>query len=292
MEPRQAGRYLGAVEAVHSMTYFVPETEAHLTAAGLRPGRMVYFAGRAAPMGAVGPGVVAATFYNFNPDAVAEHLADAWSLATPAEVVAARAASVAEALRRLLGEDAAADPEVAEATTLARRACEVLDVAGRPLLAGHADLAWPQDPLVALWHGLTLLREHRGDGHVAALLGSGLSGVEALVTHTATGRGFTVPAAQATRGWSPEQWAAAADGLRERGLLDAEGGLSEAGVAQRRALEAATDEAAVGPWRHLGEDGSARLAEIGGRLAATVVAAGTFGRRVFQPGSGRLATTA
>jgi len=35
-----------------------------------------------------------------------------------------------------------------------------------------------------------LLREYRGDGHIAALVAHGLSGIEALITHIATGTGF------------------------------------------------------------------------------------------------------
>src|SRR3712207_7819831 len=60
-------------------------------------------------------------------------------------------------------------------------------------------------PRSTLFPYTTLFRsEHRGDGHVACLLRSGLSGLEALVTHTWTGRGFTEAAARATRGWSEE----------------------------------------------------------------------------------------
>ncbi|GAB2921451.1 hypothetical protein GCM10027047_18550 [Rhodococcus aerolatus] len=288
MQPNEAGRALGTIEALHSMTYFVPETEAHLTAVGLRPGRMPYFAGRSAPMGAVGAGVVAATFNNFNPALVAKHVPRAWTLASPADVVAARFASVDEALRRLLG-DAAAAPEVAEAADLTRRAVEGATVEGRPLFAAHADLEWPTTPLVALWHGITLLREHRGDGHVAALTAAGLPGIDALVSHTASGRGFRVPAAQATRGWSDEQWAASVARLQERGVLDEDGGLTDAGRALRRSVEATTHELGVGPWAHLGDEGTARLVAVAGPLAAAVVAAGTFSAQVFEPGSGRLA---
>ena len=101
----------------------------------------------------------------------------------------------------------ATSPEVAEAAELTRTAAAACDPAGRPLYAAHADLEWPVEPHLALWFGLTLLREFRGDGHIAATLSAGLTGLEALVTHTATGTGFTEPAAKATRGWSEEQWA-------------------------------------------------------------------------------------
>src|SRR3954451_20679201 len=82
------------------MGYFAPEPDEHLTATGLRPGRMVYFAGRAAAMGAVGPGVVTATFFNFAPAIVARHIPRAWTLATPEQVLAARFAAARASLTR------------------------------------------------------------------------------------------------------------------------------------------------------------------------------------------------
>lgn len=279
MDLKDVAKYQRSLDVVHSMTYFVPETEEHLVGIGLRPGRMCYFAGRAAPMGAVSPGVVAATFYNFNPALVARHVPRCWTLATPEAVVDARFAAVDAALRRLLG-DAADGPEIAEAAELTRRASSVCTPEGRPLYAAHADLDWPEDPLLALWHGTTLLREHRGDGHLAALLGAGLSGLEALVTHCATGRGFTVPAAQLSRGWSEQEWDAAVAGLHERGLLDADGALTEAGNALRAEVEDVTSRSAAAPWEHLGADSSARLAEIGAGLTRRMNTVG-----VFPPGT-------
>lgn len=287
MDPSDAAKLQRSIDVVHSMTYFVPETEEHLVAAGLRPGRMCYFAGRAAPMGAVAAGVVAATFYNFNPALVARHVPRAWTLATPEAVVAARFRSVDAALRRVLGDETASGPEIAEAAGLARTASEACTPEGRPLYAAHGDLAWPGEPLLDLWHGTSLLREHRGDAHLAALVGAGLSGLEALVTHTATGRGFTRQAAQLTRGWTEQEWSAAEDGLRERGLLDAEGLLTEAGAAQRTAVEDVTSRASTAPWEHLGPQGSARLAEIGTVLTRTIQAAGVFPDGTFTAGSGR-----
>src|SRR5947199_248838 len=124
---------------------------------------------------------------------------------------------------------------------------------GRPLYAGHADLAWPEEPLLQLWHAVTLLREHRGDGHLAALLRAGLTGLEALVSHTVTGRGFTESGAKATRGYSDEDWAAATAALTDRGLLS-DGQLTEEGTALRASIEAETDAASAAPWAHLGAD--------------------------------------
>lgn len=280
MDPRDSGRLARSIEALHAMTYFAPETEQHLTAVGIKPGRMAYFAGRSAPMGAVGGGVVAATFYNFNPTLVARHIPAAWSLADPATVVDARLASVDDAYRRMLG-DGVASPEVAEAAGLARRAAEAVTTGGRPLAAAHADLAWPTAPHLVLWHALTILREHRGDGHITQLVAAGLDGLEALVSYTATGRGFVTPFAMASRGWSQEQWDAAADRLRERGILDADGALTEAGAALRKGIEGETDRLGAAPWAHLGAPGCARLGEIGGGLVRVLLAAGCFPDGVF-----------
>jgi hypothetical protein len=151
----------------------------------------------------------------------------------------------------------------------------VLTPEGRALYAGHADLPWPEEPILVLWHAATLLREHRGDGHVAALLHSGLSGIEALVTHTAMGRGFTPEAAKATRGWSEEEWAAAAQALADRGLVD-DAGLTEEGVELRARLEVHTDALSADPWLYLGPERTARVVEIAKEFSRTLVANGAL----------------
>ncbi len=277
LDPAQVGRAYRALEPLHNQVYFVPETEQHLTAIGLRPGRMVYFAGRAAPMGAVGPGVVTATFSNFSPAIVARHVPRAWTLATPEQVVAARFAAARASLTRLLGgEEAAAAPEVTELGDLLAEACGVLTAEGRPLYAGHADLAWPADPVTRLWHAASLLREWRGDGHVAALVRHELSGLEALITHTATGRGFTEEAARRLRGWSDEEWSAACAALADRGLLTADGALTPEGVELRETVEAETDLLSADPFLHLGPERTQRVVELAKGLAATIVGAGAY----------------
>ncbi|WP_448613871.1 SCO6745 family protein [Modestobacter sp. URMC 112] len=273
---RLVGRAHRRLEPLHSHVYFAPETDEHLTGAGLRPGRMVYFAGRAAAMGAVGPGVVTATFYNFAPAIVARHVPRAWTLTTPEQVLAARLDAARASLTRLLGGPAAAEAEdVVELGGLLREACAALTPEGRPLYAGHADQPWPEEPVLQLWHAATLLREHRGDGHVAALVRSGTTGLEALVAHTLTGRGFTQPAAQTTRGWSDEEWAGALAGLAHRGLV-ADGALTEAGTRARAELEQETDALSAAPFEHLGAERTERVAELAGVFAARLTAGGAF----------------
>jgi hypothetical protein len=274
VEPRDAGRIARGLEPLHGMVYFAPETEQHLTGAGLRPGRMSYFAGRAAPMGAVGAATVSATFYNFSPTLVARSIPAAWALAEPAALVAARFAAVDAALRRLLGAEVVASPQVAEAAGLVRRATEGCRTEGRPLGAAYLAMDWPAEPHLALWHGLSVLREHRGDGHVALLVAAGLTGIEALVSHVAMRKGAMKEFAMASRGYSPQQWAAAVAGLVERGLLDEREALTEAGSRLRRDLEADTDRLGVEPWDHLGSDGAARLRELVEPVVRTLVANG------------------
>jgi helix-turn-helix protein len=271
-----------ATNSLHSMIYFVPETEQRLTGAGLKPGRMCYFAGRSAAMGAVGSGVVTATFYNFHPGLVAHCIPAAWELARPDAVLAARLAAADEALRRLLGPEVIGSAEVARLAGLTREATEACRPEGRPLYAAHAGLAWPDEPHLVLWQALTLLREHRGDGHVWALGLGGLSGIEALVTHTATGRGFAPEFARRSRGYQPEEWDGAVAGLVSRGLMAGDGTLTEAGRALRAQVEDETDRLAAPPWQHLGEERTAEVVQIGQELTRIVVAAEVFPATVIM----------
>ncbi|MGI8881806.1 MAG: SCO6745 family protein [Jatrophihabitans sp.] len=278
---KQAGRAQRAIEPLHSMVYFAPDAEATFVQAGLRPGRMCYFAPRAAPMGAVGGGPVTATFYNFNPAIVARHVPRCWGLVAPERLIELRFEVAEAALRRLLGDEAIDSPELAELAELTEQAATGCDAVGRPMYAAHADLSWPDGPThLRLWHAVTLLREHRGDGHVAALVGHGLGGLDALVTHTETGRGFLPQSAQATRGWSVEEWDAAVTGLRSRGLVG-DDGLTELGTALRTSIENETDQLGRAPWDQLGAAGTARVIELGKTFSRTVIGNGAFPPGVF-----------
>jgi len=249
------------LEPLHGMIYFVPEAADAYASIGIT-GRTGYFASRAAPMGAVSAEVVIATFFNFNPELVHAAIPRAWEIASPQAMVKARFEAVDGAFRRLLGDQVVASAEMGRAADLARALAEVVRdrVEGRPLCAGHADLSWPESPHLVLWHAQSILREFRGDGHVALLLTHDLSGLDALVTH---GSGGEVPAhlLQSTRGWHDEQWSAAVRSLKERGWL-AEGdvlALTEWGAAQRQEIEDQTDRLAAAPYLALGEDHCAEL---------------------------------
>ena len=270
-----------ATNSLHSLIYFAPEAEQELTRVGLRAGRMCYFAGRAAPMGAVGSGVVAATFYNFNPALVARSIPEAWELASPAVVIGARFAAADAALTRLLGPDVTGSADMAALAEALRDAVSACEPDGRPLYAGHADLDWPDAPHLVMWHAASLLREHRGDGHVWALACAGLSGIEALATHVATAKGFNPAFALSSRGWSRDEWDSAVSGLAARGLLDRDGALTEAGQELRAQVEDQTDRLAAAPWDHLGEQRAEDVVRIGKAMTRAVLAAGAFPREIF-----------
>jgi hypothetical protein len=259
-------------EPLHALTYFADESADEFKAAGLKGFWMGYFAGRAAPMGPVGPAVVGATFFNFHPSRVARALPDAWSLASPDRVLDARLAGVDRAMRRVLGAHATSAP-MRRAAELARTAVEQIVVDGRPLAAANAALDWPEEPHLVLWQGATILREHRGDGHVAALLAAGLDGCQALVAMAATG---AVPRdlLQTSRGWDDEEWEVAAAALMARGWLEPDGRASAAGQAAHQEIEDVTDRLAAAPWEHLGASGTTELAGILEPWVAAVVGAG------------------
>jgi hypothetical protein len=232
-------------------------------------------------MGAVAARVVAATFYNFNPELVAWSIPAAWQIASPETITEMRYQIIDEALPRLLGEELTASEELARAADVLRRVAEAIPNAdGRPLYAGHAELSWPESAHSQLWHAVTLVREYRVDGHIAALVTYGLGGIEALITHTASGIGFTVDFARRLRGWTDEQWAAAVDRLRHRGVFDRSGALTSKGVQLRTEIEDLTDRLAVAPWKTLTDREAARLDRFAPKLRQAVLDAG-----VFPPGA-------
>ncbi len=260
------------LEPLHAVIYFAPETRAATDALGLRGGWMSYFACRAAPLGAVPPAVVTATFYGFHPTMVARAIPAAWSYASPEQLVAARQDAADAALRRLLGEHGDG-PAVAEAAELARTAALAAPTAGRPLGAANAALDWPAQPHLVLWQACTVLRESRGDGHVVALVDADIGPCESHVTLSLTG-GPSGEMLRAARKWDEQEWAAAVDRLTGRGWLDPGGALTESGRAARAAVEARTDELSAAPWVALGERSTERLRSLAGPLSAAVVGGG------------------
>jgi hypothetical protein len=260
-----------AGEPYHAVTYFAPAVRTACEEAGLRGFWRGYFATRAAPLGPVGPEVVGALFYNFAPVMVRRAVPDVWSAVTPSVAWAARLSGVDGALRAVLGDDVVA--ATGEAAALARAAAEACPLAGRGLGAAYAAMPWPDDPHMVLWQAATVLREVRGDGHNAALLVAGVDGCAAhalMAAAGATPRELTQP----NRGWTDDEWAVAVDGLRARGLVDAGGGLTDAGRRLRQEVEATTDRLSLAPWQALGADRTDQLRAALRTLSGRVIDAG------------------
>ena len=230
-------------EPLHAVTYFAPEARAAFAEAGLRGFWRGYFAGRAAPLGPVPAAPVTALFFSFAPAMVARALPDIWQRATPEQALAARLDGAVAALRALLPEDPARWTAAADGLEVAAQAA-VTD--GRALGAANAALPRPADPLARLWQAATVLRELRGDGHIAGLVNAGLTGCQALVLRDALygGRDQLQP----NRGWTDAEWDAAAGELAGRGWLDHDGRPTAAGRDAHRAVEERTDELAARPW--------------------------------------------
>jgi hypothetical protein len=260
-------------EPVHQLIYFAPEVRAAADGLGMRGYWMGYFALRAAPLGPVPGSVVTSCFYVFHPDRVARALPDAWAFAAPDDVLAARERAVDAAMTSLYGPDVLGSAELAEAADLAWEAARAADTAGRVLGAANQALPRPAQPHVRLWQAVTTLREHRGDGHVAVLVGRRIGPVGAMVLKCAAGESDEEFQRQ-TRKWEIESWRSAQTELTERGWLDEDGRLTKAGAAVHEEVEADTDAAAAAPWTALGADATARLAHLLEPLARTVLGSG------------------
>jgi hypothetical protein len=276
MDSSIARRLWATLEPIHAMIYFVPEAFTAWEQLGFTHPRMGYFAQRSAAMGAVTAPVVAATFYNFNPATVERFIPAVWDIAPPADIVEHRYRAADQALRRLLGETVAST-EMESAADTALAAAEACRPDGRPLFAGHAGVAAPDQPHLRLWHAATLLREFRGDGHVIALTSAEVSGLEAVVSYSATGDLFDEDFFRRSRGWSDDEWAAGENSLRDRGWLDTEGALTPAGRAAREEVEQETDRLAAAPWEALGSETADRLATTVGPWARLILEADVLG---------------
>ena len=266
--PALARRAWGSLETLHVVGFFAPEVNEAYDRFGVPATRAGYFAARGSAFGPCGPELVVATFYVFAPSLVSAAVPAVWEAGTPEQWAAARADGVATRLHDVLGE-----PDVAEAVELAREACAGLSAAGRPVYGAWSAQPWPEDPLMQLWHAGLLLREHRGDGHVTALLSSGLDPVEALVTGGLASNSLEF--VRTTRGWSDEEWAAGTERLRARGLVG-DDGLTDAGKALRDDVETVTDFLAVDGWAHLGAEKTERLVELVTPLRERVLDAGVL----------------
>jgi hypothetical protein len=248
--PLTARRLFDRFEPVHAVTYFTPEARSAFDAVGFRGFWMGYFAGRSAPLGNVPTEVVTAIFYNFASSHIGRALPDAWEFGSPADALRARETSAVAALARC---GVTADDTTATVARLLEKAARSAPFDGRPLFAANLALPWPEEPVAKLWHATTLLREQRGDSHVALLAGAGISGRECNVLHAVADRvprDFIVRSRQ----YDDDEWLACVARLVARGVLDETGALTDEGDALKRHLEDTTDRLALAPFDALDDD--------------------------------------
>jgi hypothetical protein len=270
-----ARRMWALFEPVHVVSYFAPQSLQAFVQAGLRGFWRGYFAGRAAPVGLTGAAPIVASFFSFAPAMVGRAIPGIWELITPQDALAVREVGAVAALRSLLDlpEDAPVPASIVAAADQLSELAADLDYAGRTLAAANAALPVPAEPLARLWHAATLLREHRGDGHIGALVAADLDATEALALRAGVDRaadganshvsvGWRREQMQPARGWTDEQWDAAEARLASRGLLQPDGTATTAGVTLHRQIEHATDVAAARPWAAVGQGQVAQLAEL------------------------------
>ena len=200
-----------------------------------------YVWGRGCVLGEPEGTVVASAFGVFEPGLIASLYDSGRAACSLADIRAAKEAGAVAALREVLGgskiESGGDGLDVA--VEALRRGAAAADCTGRPMHAGLVALPWPDDPLGRLWHAATILREHRGDSHLAACVACGLTGLEAnLLTELRVG--WEPQTYAASRGWSPEAMDAATAVLTTRGLID-DGALTAEGTALRDGIEETTD---------------------------------------------------
>jgi hypothetical protein len=245
-----ARRLFELTEPISLVNFFAQEPADSMAALGLRNYWDGYFAGRSAPLGLVPAEVVHAAFYSFTLNEVARHIPKVWEMTTPEAAHAARERGCVAALRRILG-DLAETPGLVRAAELLARASTSATTNGRVMYAGLRALPTPEHPVARLWHAANMLREHRGDGHVVALVSEGIGGTEAHVLSAlhmgiypaeSFGRIHHLP-----RPYLDEVM----DGLRNRGLLDASGRLTDTGRATKARIESLTDALAEAPYEGL-----------------------------------------
>lgn len=272
---RTARRMFELLEPICLVTYFADEINQEMAALGHRTYWDGYFASRTAPLGRVPAQVVQAAFYSFADGEAARHIPSAWESIPPEASVAARERGSAASVRRILGDELAGSPGLVRAAHLTTKAAMSAPMGGRVMYAGMRTLPVPSDPVARLWHSATVLREHRGDGHVAALVGARIGGTEAHIL-SAVEMGIHPPESFGRVHHLPqERLAAVMAGLRERGLLDADGRFTDAGRETKQRIEALTDELAAAPYDALSAAELDELVAALEPLTAKLVAAGS-----------------
>jgi hypothetical protein len=237
-------------EPISLVNFFSPEPNDSMAALGLATYWDGYFAGRSAPLGRVPAEVVHAAFYSFADGEVARHIPQVWATTTPEAAHAARQQGCVAALRRILG-DLVETPEFARAAELLAKASTSAPMEGRVMYAGLRTLPMPEEPVARLWHAANMLREHRGDGHIAALVSERIGGTEAHVLNALAMDVYPAESFGRIHHLPEARLAEVMAGLRDRGLVDASGRFTDAGRTTKGRIEALTDALAVAPYEGL-----------------------------------------
>ena len=246
-----ARRMFELLEPICLVTFMADECNQEMAALGHQTYWDGYFAGRAAPLGRVPAEVVHAAFYSFADGEVARHIPSAWEEIPPEASLAGRIRGSAASLRRILGDELASSPGLTRAADLTTKAATSAPTEGRMMFAGMRTVPVPSDPVARLWHSATMLREHRCDGHIAALVGERIGGTESHVL-SALDMGIHPPESFGRVHHLPKKrLAEVMDGLRRRGLVDAGGYFTDAGRATKQRIEDLTDELAAPPYEAL-----------------------------------------
>ena len=238
-----------SVERYHQLCYWAPEVREEATDAGLKGFFMNYFATRVAPLGSVSPELVESLFFYYAPQRIRRAIPDAWNYSTPEAILDARYRGMDQALRRELGE-LIPGPEVTSAAQIVREAVEAIDGTGRTLFAGWNSLPWPDSPHLALWHGCTVLREHRSGCHLIALAVEGLDGCQSVITQVAVDEAPT-QWIQDEAGWASEAVEQASSELRRKGWLDDDDNATLECHQGRQRIEELTDRLDAEHWVNL-----------------------------------------
>lgn len=239
-------------ERYHQLCYWAPEVREEGSRAGLKGFWMNYFATRVAPLGPVNPHVVESLFFYYAPQRIERAIPDAWNYAAPETIIEARYLGMDHALKRELGPLIESEAML-RAAELTREVVENVDGLGRTLFTGWNSLPWPDEPHLALWHGCTLLREHRSGCHLMALALVGLDGPQSVITQVAVDE---APAEwiQHEAGWSDDDVAAAKEKLRQKGWLNEQDQATDTCYQGRRQIEDLTDQLNEQHWIRLGAE--------------------------------------
>ncbi len=271
-----ARRMFDLVEPIGVIPYSADEPNETMFALGFTNYWDTYFAGRAAPLGGSVPAeVVHALFYNFGPGEVARHIPKVWSTTTPEAAIAARQEGCVNALRQILG-DLVDTADFTRTVELLTKAATSAPLEGRPMYAALRSLPLPQERVARLFHAASLLREHRGDGHIAALMAGGIGGLEA---HVLLSIDMGIPATTFGRIHHLDSALLIdlIEGMKARGLVQDEATFTPSGRQAKDRVEAMTDELAVAPYEVLEAAEIDELIALLEPLAQKIIAAQDVG---------------